>query len=474
MENNISRDNVISQSFNSLSPEYQQMFREDLSSSWAYIEMAEITRLIKEFFNGNFSVEGNIISRALSLPKKRLLHFYTDNMKTISDEYWKEIYHLTAYEAHMGRDELLQNKEIRDMVYEKVRVELEKLKENLELPVELFSLVDKAKLGSPKSCLDIDLLGKIYEYNSGILKSSTSLEENKARNRISQIPSKLNYISKGIKGRTFALVPIAAIPLSIILSRKAMINNAESNCISTGDYKTNVTIDSRGKQFISSDSIGVVSYEGTIWDNIDQSYIGTQRRYVSVFEDANDGITNIKVYDYTDSNLNDAELNTITLDENRLFFNDNIDLKTFKDLDVSKNLKGQGIDENKEYYIEKIGIYTGKSHRNITKVAYAFDPHDVNANYITLSVMSSIFFGLIAAGVICDIVEGKEERNKLTEELIGNYDKLHAIELKKKLEEYQKSNNLYTKTGEEAKEVFTGIGMNKPLLEQNSNIPKHM
>lgn len=474
MENNISRDDAITQSFNSLTLKYQQMFRDDLSSSWAYIEMAEITRLIKEFFNGNFSVEGNIISRALSLPKKRLLHFYTDNMKKISDEYWKEIYHLTAYEAHMGRNELLENKEIRDMVYEKVRVELEKLKENLELPVELFSLVDKAKLGSPKSCLDIDLLGKIYEYNSGILKSSTSLEENKARNRISQIPSKLNYISKGIKGRTFALVPIVAVPLSIILSRKAMINDVEPRCISTGDYKTKVTIDNSDNGFYSLHSIGVDSYQRTIYDNIDQSYIGTQRRYISVFGDTNDGITNIKVYDYTDSNLSDDELNTITLDENRLFFNDDIDLKTFKNLDVSKNLKEKGIDENKEYYIEKIGIYTGKSHRNITKVAYAFDPHDVNADYITLSVLSTIFFGLIAGGVIGGIVEEKELRNKLTEELIENYDKLHAIELKKKLEEYQKSNKPYTGTGEEAKEVFTGIGMDKPLLEQNSNIPKHM
>lgn len=184
--------------------------------------------------------------------------------------------------------------------------------------------------------------------------------------------------------------------------------------------------------------------------------MNTERKFVTVFGDTNDGMVEVKVYDYTGTNLSNDELKTIELDNSKIIYSEALQTEKFKD-DSKNGLK------------RVYGVYTGESHRDISTVNFSVTKdNDAVTNvllYMLSLYISTLITAIPAAGSIGILME--------TTDVKGLYKDIKKLKEKRKptLEEYEEVLNKIKKLQEQIdlekkkKEVIGNTTVEKELEE---------
>ena len=401
---------------NTMTPEVKSKWCDiiiaDLKSYKIYNEMDEIANDIDIFFKNKPETE-DITKRILELPKYRLLHFMSDDFIKKYNNYTDKVYEFYLYKNFIGDYSLMSLAEIREIVNTKSRKTVEELKESIVLPEPLGVVINKLeKDNSPYKYCNRELLKQLYAYKNGlILIPAIELEQKIkiAKGEVLAAKENLKKI-KNKKRRVVTLVTAGFIGWNALIwtiTKFAM--KQPYHFVLTGTiYDT----DMNELDHIESDHTS----EDTIAKTLSSSDLNTEKTYITELSDTVDGVTHVKVYDYTGVDLNKDQLETMTLDESRLI--------------IDEDTKGKGERFTYNYY----GIGAGKAHRNISTIKYEFN---TTASVVIFAMVALVLDIMYALSVALEIsledmwIELKEKR-ELSNESIEKLEKLF-IEYKKVL-----------------------------------------
>lgn len=411
---------------------------DELKSYRIYLEKDDANKMFDEFFKGNVSLE-KMENKIINIPKRRLIHFYDLKLDNIETKYEDNLLNFVLYEAYLGRDNLLNYPEIREMTRYKVIDESIELEKNLDVPNDFYKIIS-SKLtsyrteGYTKQFLDIDYLQELYLYKSNLIKNSLDKEINYKSNEIELLNGKLYVNKKAFKEKKFNSKIILSLPLLFASAATFVtIGGGISSSKRPAQYKTTTNIQTESVDDIENK--GEVKPIGESYTNyLDENFLNTEKRYVTEFSDTVDEIFHLKVYDYTDSELSDEELKTIKLDENRLFI----------DEDIDNNQRFKKFNKNDE--IKNLGIYTENAHRDISRVFYEYE-----SNWFLKSGFIYVFllYNTAALSILSMLshdykiekldFEGKEK--ELTEELEKKINELLELYKQKETPKISSNNN---------------------------------
>ena len=406
--------------------QYAITVREDLTGYLTYVKMDDISDMIDAFFNGAVPME-EIEEKIFDLPKNRLVHFYNDDLKNIENRYKNKIYRFAAYEASINRNVLFDNEEVFDIVVQKLHEVMNKSLNNLRTPNKIFKkMLDINNRYDASREEYIDLLGTMYAYATrqivDPISSDATVKLNQAeRLRINKEKSDKKIKVHKSKAATVALIWAAITSVGFATGLRKNFSKSHS-VISTdsGLYSedvergSGVTVDDYDDYI--NEKFGKTKISSHNYDEFDK-----QRRLVSVFGDTQDNTFNLKVYDYTDVDISDNELQNMKLDDNYLIVDTNIDINNFSGLSVDGETKSNGLQEGQ--YIEKLGYYTGKAHRDVSRVNL------IENNTVAMAALCGISIGIsILGGCLSlvfwdtwkdDLKKYKKENAKLIRQING-------------------------------------------------------
>lgn len=467
----------------------KKYFKENFAPKLVLDGMKLLTEYIDNYFNGEGNIE-EIEKRIMNLPID-ISYAEKEDMDALV-KFCEKVYEFVLYEASMDEKynvvmQLLSNKKINKIVYDGVKADIKANKEDLSLPPEFYDLINEADKKS--LYLNIRLLKKIYEYKKGKLEGQNLTEENFAINRTKELKGKITVVNRRIKLMKLISKTLFSFPIVVVLSTPLPFNAAKSKAAENKNFITKAKINNEDmEQNINSRYLreisGIKSYIG----KIKQDYIDTERRFVTVFSDTVDDNVNIRVYDYTDSALSDESLKNVALDESRLFLMQEINIKTYFGYELKPG-----------DYIKDLGIYTGKSHIDISRVKYEFDSLVFWVQYVFLFTIAGALpatFGYCAHETS---KEKQEELKKYIEEFIKLRKKIpkrngtntfkqdtkstnkgtELVNSTSNEDFYENANEVlkmiqdYKEIEEDYSSVFKGIGEDGPFNEGPTNQPMH-
>ena len=401
---------------------FAEFVRDDLLSYSAFLDMADITAMIDDFFNGLIPMY-EIKQKIISLPKSRLLHTKLDDVETIEKNYWQRVYHFAAYLAYIDDYSILDNFEVSLNVRKLAAKDIEELQKDLTIPTKVFNRLINIKDGYAMDKEDLhqvlkDIYGLKSKQDEYLIPLDMPVDVVKKYNEIEVLKAKLNTEEKELKvlkarkakQAIKLFIATLSIPAIIFGHRNTVMNGRDE-----GGFWASTVIESEDGPHVNENThyhttVGIDGY----LDTLNNDYLDTERRYVTVFSDTVDDVANIKLYDYTDSNITDEELKTIELDDKYLVLDQNINVSTLEGVKNDSYVRN-GVKEG--MIIEDFGVYTGNAHRDVARVKYGWDPR-------ILVIICPFLFGIIALfgteGLSIasgDVKEQIESNEKLLEEI---------------------------------------------------------
>ena len=342
------------------------MLLDDCKSLQAYTEMDEISDMIDDFFDKKDGVSFDKIEEKIkNLLPNRLLHFNLDDRIKTYDRYKEKLYKFILYGSLIGRLDLLNEKEPSDIVTDKVKEDVGKLKGRIDIPPALWDHLNTIDLEFPYlyDFLDPALLQELCSYKAEISLGEFDKTVNENTNEIKRIKGEIVKNNKHIKKlRASNAITFSLVTVSLVVGLFGGIKF----CKKWGWYKNRKEEENNAYIYTETQK-GMVSYDGApdysyFWSkntHLEQeSMFGTSRRYVTVFGDTTEsGKVNVKVYDYTDVDLTDEELKTIELDSNKIIYEEFVKIESLRRV-------------NSVSLGHVYGVYTGSAHRDVTHVSY--------------------------------------------------------------------------------------------------------
>ena len=413
--------------------------RDDLQSYKTYNVMDEIANDIDDFLKNNPGSE-DITKRIMELPQYRLMHFMSDDFIKKCENYTNKVYDFVLYKSFIGETALLSRPDIREIVNTKAHIAVDELKESIVLPEPLNTIINELEKNpspytSPYKYSNPELLKQLYAHKNGlILIPSAELSKRIEIARGEVVASKKNLRKSRRKsialGTAYAAGFIGLAALIWHITKK--INMQPKYFNQTGIiYDTNMN---------EVDSFRSSPDEWTIAPTLSISDLNTEKKYITELSDTIDGVTHVKVYDYTGVDLDKEQLETVVLDESRLIIDEDTKDKFFRN----------------NYY----GVKTSEAHRNISIVKYEFDKLSQELDFVLFMLLPTlIYIGLTLSihleGGLDSIWEEYKNNKKLSNESIEKLDKL-LLEYKRVLKQ-QETNNI------NAEEVEKELEDNRPV-----------
>ena len=408
------------------------MLVDDYKALKAYEKMDEISNMIDDLFNKKENgLFDKITQEIKELPKDRLIHFELDDRVKTYNRYREKVYKFMLYASLINRFELLTNNEVASIVVQKVRKDVEELRNRTDINPDLFNRISNLKNEDPDiKYIDPKLLQEISAHKADISVGGFQTLLNEKTNEYNKIMNNIVVNNKAIKK---------------LKKQKFIIGNLAYMCLAVGifggikvckhfgwydddidkKYSIKVTTESYDEQAfaVTDASTTQIVEEHSYWD--------TTRRYVTEFGDLTEnGNVLVRIYDYTDSPITDEELKTVELDERKLVYNNYVDYSSVK---------------NEKNSIKCLfGVCNGVAHRDISHVDFIETikkvPKDIFAK-IVISLIPSIIcmFPSIVVSSILVGASGIDTADAETGKLLLDVEteKLKKLneELKKKLEE---------------------------------------
>ena len=413
-------------------------------SKYAFSEMVELTEAINKYLADNRDYN-KLEEKILGLPKDRLILPEDKDTKEIYEDYKESIYNLVLYLNFKGnRDLLNKSDEIREIVesratFDHNNITLEKMgKPTVDKDTELKPYITSVPVNSTSKALK-----EIYVYKNkdNIMLGEFTEEINKKKIEIAGVKGDVTSNKEKLKsiGKKIALyttlyvgIFIGSTTLGSFVGKSIM--EKEATLISN----VKVTTDFEDKTHTKNLDI----YDVILRTKMLRSYLDKERKYVTVFGDTVNNEFDVKVYDYTDTNLTDEELRTIELDSNNLIY-DSIH-------------KVEDLHEKESLY----GIYTGEAHRDISTVNFysKFTNPGSNKNYeedanwamfigvVIANLLSFAFLSGLTLESIKDTMRdyklGRIDKYRLLNKLQRLIEDLEVLQVKEELN--KELNKLYT------------------------------
>ena len=424
----------------------------ELKALAAYDEMNEINKLIEKILNNDNDVTSEVVREKIhNLPEDRLIHFSNDNIFKIHEDYCKNVYKFVLYESAFNRFDLLENEEVKNIVGVSVKEDVDSLKDNIFIPTKLFNKIKDFNDKTPlNEYLNHELLQDLFVYRNEYLTGNYKDDIESKENKIKKVKGDIRTLNKKKIKAMSKLVMFTTIGVAVALAPMTAIMVPSYKLGKKGAKKNSST-----KILIDTPN-GVKETHSTFYEPefsylFEDVFRNTTRRYVTVFGDPIGEEVNergefegkkvkVKVYDYTDSDISDEELKTITLDEDKLIY-DSLDSVAFLE---RHNQNGENL----------YGIYTGEAHRDVSIV----DFHGED----TCELAVALFMGMLLAVVVEPLtLLGFGE-----EGLIDKYiDKMKQI-----LRDYNNSNVTKQKLVEELEKLINEVKVLKEKQEAYNKI----
>ena len=423
-------------------------------SKYAFSEMVELTEAINKYLADNRGYN-KLEEKILELPKDRLILPEDNAAKEIYEDYKESIYNLVLYLNFKGNRNLLhKSDEIREIVesratFDHNNITLEKMgKPTVDKATELKPYITSVPVNSTREVLreiyiyknrDNIMLG---DFNAEITKKK--IEISGVRGDVTSNKEKLKSIGKKIALYTTLYIGIfigsttlgSFVGKSIVEKEATLISNVK------------VTTDFEDKTHTKNLDVQDVILRTKMLS----SYLDKERKYVTVFGDTVNDEFNVKVYDYTDTNLTDEELRTIELDSNNLIY-DSIH-------------KAEDLHEKESLY----GVYTGEAHRDISTVNFysEFTNPGSNKNY-EADVNWAMFIGVVIANILSfGLLSGltlESIKDTMKDYRIGRIDKYRLLNKLQRLIEDLEVLQVKDELNKEVNKLYTEQNVDKELSE---------
>ena len=166
---------------------------DDINTNEAFAEIEKINKLIENFFSNNKTATyEEIKEKIINLPQDRIIHYRDQRLMDIYDKYCENLYKFVLKSVSLGDTDLLSQQEVINIVTEKVREDLYKLKDETSITRKLWLHAQNCNdRTSAKELLDTDLLLELYLQRCGIVVENFTKEINKAENEKKKISGKL-------------------------------------------------------------------------------------------------------------------------------------------------------------------------------------------------------------------------------------------------------------------------------------------
>ena len=364
---------------------------EELKAQEIYKEMEDASKLMRKYFNKDKETKLEDIEKCINeIPKRELVHYNVDNNLKTYNDYCENLYKLVLYSSMSGRTVLLQNPEVKRIVSEKVREDVKKYKETPSIPSKLFKLVNKLEeTDSNDRYLELRLLQEICAHKADISIGGITILLNEKENQREQlrIEYKKNKKAHALKIRKLVLLTTKskiamAIALGIVVGTPIATFN--HNMYSNRVKEVKIPGQETARYENSNSSLcPYPGYSEGVDVRITKKMLGKSKRYVTVFGDTQGELVDVKVYDYTNVEVSDEELETIELDSSKIVLNKSFRIEYFSN-------------ENDYGKSNIYGTYTGLAHRDVAHVDYK------RANIvpvISFTIFELLFFELIAASI---------------------------------------------------------------------------
>lgn len=429
----------------------------DLESYKVYLEMNKISNLIDNFFSEDTVMEiklEDIEEKIAKLPDNHLLHIEDEKANEIYKNYCNKLYKFMLYENYKDRVELFNKNEVKSIVIDKLNENLENIELDT-LPIEVSKIIYSYKTYNKN---DLNMIKKVLSYlyviNMNSIESPILMNTIKKIDDYNKKLEELGIEEKELKGKltcyntkilknrlkfysmigALIAIPIVGYGVGNIISKPRKI-------VENITCETSFPVEEI-KNSASSDDDRYIDY------NVLSDFVNSKRKFVTVFGDTNSkGHVEVKIYDYTDTDLSNEELKTIELDDSKIIYLSSVDSSVL-------------INENKKGIEHLFGVYTGVAHRDISSVDFS---KEYNVNFSGLGfllfqitmLVEMYEFGTLHEQINADIIDLKKNRDL---DLVKYYEILNKI--KKLKEKIDLEKNKQELLGQ--KELYKELEENKP------------
>lgn len=397
------------------------MVKQYVKSMIAINKMRDIPKKVDEMLKGEATVD-EVERMIAAIPEERLLESNDEESNKVYSDYCESMYKFMLYANFIGRNKLLkENKEIQNIVRGMAEKEAHELYPHPELAPELrdaATRVDGKELPSlglrdaiiavdqgrcKDGFLDDNLLQELQANKAGIVCGKVSEELGQKLERIGVI--KESMIENKKKGRkalaTAALCTTltAVVVVWPVFSTLHKFVKYKQNKL----YKPNITMDGQteGKDYSAGSLEFVTGEEAREMYNNGKS---NEKRFVTEFNTRPDNKVEVKIYDYTDSDMSDDELKGANLDEEKLVYHRTLDKTSEEITSSAENFAGQ---------------FTGDSSRSVSKIKFGLSGFDDVTSYLS----STLIWFIIINAWTCYFLNCKPVPSKLINAVIKDFNK---------------------------------------------------